>query len=367
MHPAKETSASSDVSRGERPLYFVNGWVDAAAIGGLSILAFIFLRLFWGSEPATPAVRTTATVLSFFINYPHFSATIYRLYQDKANIRQFPVTSLVVPVVITCAVLASLWQPAIVAPWFVTLYLFWSPYHYSGQTLGISALYARRSGFRLGQVERAAISGFVLSTFLVSFARAQNNAATPSFLDIPLSMFRFPEWFIAAGVMVMIASAAIFLVLIAHWSREHRRLPPVIILLPAATQFIWFMPTHKGMPFLEFVPLFHSLQYLYIAWVVQMGRRLDRPGQRPHRRAIAVETLKWLLANCAGGIVLFLLSPLLFFWSDAPSGTITAILITAVNVHHFFVDGVIWRLREVSERSPLMMNIRQFGRAAQNP
>jgi hypothetical protein len=44
---------------------------------------------------------------------------------------------------------------------------------------------------------------------------------------------------------------------------------PLIVLLPAFTQYVWFVATPAGQ-FGYMVPFFHSLQYLLIAWSVQM-------------------------------------------------------------------------------------------------
>jgi hypothetical protein len=40
--------------------------------------------------------------------------------------------------------------------------------------------------------------------------------------------------------------------------------------------------------------------------------------------------------------------------------TIAGILAAAVNIHHFFVDGVIWKLRDPATSSALMMNIAEL-------
>src|SRR5215470_4954099 len=72
-----------------RSPYFVNGWVDASLIGGLSIVTWLGLRAFYTGADTKPLV-TTALVLSLFVNFPHFSATVYRLYQSSEHTRQFP-------------------------------------------------------------------------------------------------------------------------------------------------------------------------------------------------------------------------------------------------------------------------------------
>src|ERR1700676_3631132 len=51
-----------------RPLYFVNGWLDLAVIGGLSIAVFAVARIFFGG-PASREIGQAAAVLSVFVNY----------------------------------------------------------------------------------------------------------------------------------------------------------------------------------------------------------------------------------------------------------------------------------------------------------
>src|SRR5690348_149224 len=97
------------------PLYFVNRWVDGALIGGLSLLAWLGFQLFYANGDPEPVSRV-ALALSFVVNFPHFSATVYRLYQKPDNIRQFPVTACGLPVVIVAGIAASVWQPQLIAP-----------------------------------------------------------------------------------------------------------------------------------------------------------------------------------------------------------------------------------------------------------
>jgi hypothetical protein len=334
--------------------YFINGWLDTAVIGGLSIIVFLMLRLFSDGRAAAVATQGAA-ILAIFVNYPHFSATVYRLYQSPDNIRQFPVTAFGVPLLIIGAVAASVWQPESVAPYFVTLFLIWSPFHYSGQTIGITMLYARRGGFEVGRGQRLALSAFVYSTFIVSFAYPYS--AEPAIrYGVSIPVIHFPAWFGAAMITVMCMGAAVFLYFALVWCRSRRRLPPAIILLPAVAQFVWFMPGRQTAMFYEFVPLFHSLQYLYIAWALQIGLRLGGQTQAAAHGSVLRESLRWALRNYAGGILLFIALPWLLFWVNLPVVTTAGIVIAAVNIHHFFVDGVIWKLRNTAETSPLMMN-----------
>ncbi|TDI37111.1 MAG: hypothetical protein E2P02_23420 [Acidobacteria bacterium] len=104
-------------------------------------------------------IYATSAALLVVVNWPHFSATCFRLYHSRANVAQYPMTVLAVPFIILAGVWASFVEPDAVAPYFVKLYLIWSPYHFSGQTLGISLLYARRAGVRFAPWERFTLAG----------------------------------------------------------------------------------------------------------------------------------------------------------------------------------------------------------------
>ncbi len=339
----------------QRSVYFVSAWADIAMIGGLSIVAFAALRLFTDGS-VTPAILQTVAITSLFVNYPHFSATIYRLYQSPDNIRQFPVTAIAVPIMMVGAVAASLWQPNTVAPYFVVLFLIWSPFHYSGQTIGITMLYARRGGVSIDGWSRLALCTFVYSTFIVSLTHSTNSEPIVRY-GVSIPVIRFPGWFDGLVIAAMSAGAVAFLVFIGLWARQQRRLPPAIVLVPALTQFVWFLPGRQTAMFYEFVPLFHCLQYLYIAWAMQIGLRLNEPVKPDAApRTVSGESLRWAWRNYVGGLALFIALPWIVFWVDVPLVTTAGIVIAAVNIHHFFVDGVIWKLRNTGETSPLMMS-----------
>ena len=123
-----------------RGLYFVGPVVDSSVLGGVSILAYVVI--YWASSriPMT-TIHAASAALLVVVNHPHFSATVYRLYHSRANIAQYPMTALVVPFVVVGGVWASFASPEVVAPLFIKLYLIWSPYHFSGQSFGISMVW----------------------------------------------------------------------------------------------------------------------------------------------------------------------------------------------------------------------------------
>ena len=345
-----------------RSLYFVNWWADTLIIGGLSILVWIALLAFYNSADTQP-IFWLSLVLSLVVNYPHFSATVYRLYQSPDNIRQFPVTAWGLPLILFGAVGASFWQPDVIAPYFLMLFLLWSPYHYSGQTIGLTMVYARRAGFPIGRRERMALSAFVFSAFVYGVIRFQQTGSGGGFTDVygmSVPAFPLPDWMDAAAQAVMWTGVLVFAGFAFVWCLEQKRLMPPIVLLPALTHFVWFVPGASLKSFWIVVPFFHSLQYLLIALVMQLKVRIDGVGGEHSWRRIGAEARRWGSRNILGGMLLFIGLPAAFSWLPLPLMTTAGILAVAVNIHHFFVDGVIWKLRDTATSSALMMNIAEF-------
>jgi hypothetical protein len=337
-------------------LYFVNAPVDFLLIGGASIVTFILLRQFH-SPQRTEDIWTAGTILLWVGNWPHFSATSYRLYHTRGNIMQYPVTALVIPWLIVAAVAGSLWSPTVIAPYFIKLLLIWSPYHFSGQTLGITLLYARRSGFKIGKWERLALSTFIYGTFITQTARFETNVAGSDFYGIRYPGMGLPEWTVTVATTAMWIGGAAFLFFAARWCLNNRRWLPPIVLLPAATQYVWFVHSAGIESYQEFVPFFHSVQYMLIAWSVQLKEKMDVRHIRPGLGYVLSESARWGILNFIGGACLFFMLPRLLAETGVQLAFATGVVFAAIQIHHFFVDGVIWKLKNKTVSSPLMVNL----------
>jgi len=347
-----------------RKLYFLSAPLDFALVGALSIVAFVALRLFYTAE-RTSSVITLGIQLAWICNWPHFAATSYRLYHSKDNVRQYPLTALLAPLLVACGALGSFASPGQVAPYFIKLVTIWSPYHFSGQTLGVCLIYARRAGFSFNKKERFALSSFIYSTFIAQTVRYEMGLQTFNDSGIPYPSLGLPSWAGTAANIWMAASAVLLVVMLARSCAKARRLLPPIVLLPALTQWVWFAPGGNWRSFAEFVPFFHSLQYLMIAWSLQLKERLDAGGLIPSKRYVFSESARWGLKNFGLGAALFWGLPHLAALMGAPLAFSTGVIVGAVQLHHFFVDGVIWKLKRRSVSSPLMVDLSELIRPPQ--
>lgn len=339
----------------QRP-YFVNAPVDFLFIGGASIVAFALMSFFY-TDTRTPEVIAIAVFLMWIINWPHFSMSTYRLYQSKSQSRQYPFTSYVIPWVVIAGMVLSFAYPEEIAPYFVKLFILWSPYHFSGQTIGITMIYARRSGVQFGQWERRALHWFVYGTFLLSSIRAETSREGFQYYGIQYPSFGVPDWAVSVTEFGFWFAAIMFVGLVILWINRNRKWIPAIVILPAVTQYVWFIQSIYMPSFQEFVPLFHSLQYVLVAWALQLKVKLDQSGATPSGAFVWHETLRWGVINLAGGAVLFALFPAAGALAGFPPFFAEGVIIAAVQIHHFFVDGVIWKMRHGTVANPLMMHI----------
>lgn len=322
-------------------------------------MIFYLLMREFHSGMRTDRIIWWGVALSWVVNWPHFSATSYRLYGNPDHLRQYPVTAIAAPILVTAAVLGSFASPLVIAPYFVKLFLIWSPYHFSGQSIGVSLLYARRGQHKVDSMERFVLSGFIYGTFLVNSLRADVGTIGYEYYGVHVPGFGLPAWVPTVAQAWMYTCGVVFVVLLLRAAFQERRLPPFMYLVPGLTQYTWFVlggySTSAG--FAEFVPFFHSLQYLLIAWAMQLKEKADRehiPGTASY---VSVESLRWYALNFVGGVILFWALPHLVNDAGMPLALATAVLICAVQIHHFFVDGVIWKLKTKSVVSPLLVNV----------
>lgn len=312
--------------------------IDAVLIGlGSVAVALVFgLRPSWG---ASANVATTASWLVWIANYPHFAATNYRLYHRRSNLAQYPATALAVPVIVTAGMAGALASPAVIAPAFVLVYQLWSPYHFSGQTVGVTMVYARRLEFPVTSRMRWALGAFVFATFGYQIARFAASTSDFTFYGVTAPALGVPHWVVWAAERWMWLTAALAGAAGAHAALTARRMIPLLVIVPPAAQFVWFAAAPAGL-FYYLVPFFHSVQYLLMAWAVETSEQRGRP-----RLAL---TARWFAINVALGVALFWVLPRAATLSGRSLASCTAVVFAGVQLHHFFVDGVIWRLRHAS-------------------
>ena len=336
-------------SKAQATPWIYNPWLDL--IVGCGAWSAPLLLLSYTAIASN--VRAWAVVfyaLALFFNYPHYMATIYRAYhraEDFAKYRIFTVH--ITGLILLTLVLSHFWFRLL--PWIFTIYLTWSPWHYSGQNYGLFMMFARRAGANPDtSTRRALYSAFIISYLILFLGFHTGPSNDPLFLSlgIPATVSRWEQIVLGAGFVALSVYGLSRLARDAGW----RKLIPSLTLF--SSQFLWFLlpagiSLIKGLDIPQnrysngVLAVMHSAQYLWITSYYARREANDgegKPGQswRP---------VVYFGVLILGGIALFVPGPWLASRAFHHDFTASFLIFTAlVNIHHFILDGAIWKLRD---------------------
>lgn len=333
---------------------FVSPAFDLLLIGGgLSLLVLGYLSLYPDSA-FMGVVQGNLWLMIWLSNSAHFAGSTVRLYTKPGAFESMPFATMGLPIV-TLAVLGfGLIWPEPVGQSLQALYLTWSPYHYAAQSYGLAVMYAYR-GEGLADGQKSLIRLTAMLPFIYLFVSA--DGAGVAWL-LPASMLAQPGVGQARAVLGGLALGGGLILPAVVWAlslRPAAQRLPLISLCALVANSLWLTLLAHEPALLGPVTVFHGIQYLAIltAFHARERRRLDPQGPSG-----LVHGLRFYAVCLVLGYLLFQVWPwtgVLLGFSYAESVIVSA---AVVNIHHFLVDGYIWRLKgdrnyaTVSEAAP---------------
>jgi hypothetical protein len=366
-----------DTKASAAPAAIITPIVDTICSGGLSVAVIIGL-LFYGV--VYPDGRTVTFSFDLFlvtnlvINWPHFMASYWLLYSNRQNLRTHPMVAVVLPLVlfgfIAYSFVVALINPAGAAesPRFVMqvlgplspLLLAW---HYTGQSWGMTACFAFIAGLRMSVGERRLIrSGFLtLAVFHVLLSWEVMNAAQtfgPQ-AELAEAVLAFA---LATCRLAVVATVLAGLLGFRRLAVRHGRSIPVRCWLPWAATFGWYALVDILPGWFVLLQVFHALQYLTFPLRVEANQHAAAStGARRVRLHMA---LYYLALVVVGGAAFIGPSRLESISAIIPLGAMVAI---GINVHHYFTDGVLWKIRNPEVREALFGHLQLPGSGGPAP
>lgn len=337
--------------------------------GGATLFLFPLawlLRRALGLDAAELAVGFVTFHAAHVINDPHFSVTYLLFYRDVRNRAlgdvwdsaqrvRYWVAGLVVPLALAAwlgfALRARSAQALGLAMELMFLLVGW---HYVKQGFGVLTVLSARRGVQWSTLERRV----VLAHCFAGWAYAWSNPSTPAkeveqsgviYVALP----RPPLLETIAGAAFGVSTLVLVWVLSRKWQKDGR-LPPLAPLAGLLiTVWLWTVYSSVDGLMVYVIPALHSVQYLYFVWLLRRNsaRHDERAfGPKPRERLLLLSfgavLLGWLLFHAApelldgafaratrASAVDFALGATPFF----------AAFFAFVNVHHYFMDHVIWR------------------------
>jgi len=337
--------------------WIYNPWLDLI-VGCGAWSAPLLLVSYFSIASSTRAWALVFYALALFFNYPHYMATIYRAYHRAEDFHKYRIFTVHITALLALTlVLSHSWVR--ILPWIFTIYLTWSPWHYSGQNYGLFMMFARRAGATPTNATRRTLYGAFIVSYLILFLGFHTGASTdPLFISIgiPEAVSRWEQILLAVAFVLLAGFGLSRLVRETGW----RKLLPSLTLF--SSQFLWFLlpatiSLIKGLEIPQsryssgVLAVMHSAQYL---WITSYYARREASGENSGNwRAWA-----YFGVLIAGGIALFVPGPWLASRLFHHDFTRSFLIFTAlVNIHHFILDGAIWKLRD-GRIASLLLNSR---------
>lgn len=361
-------AASHTNRRGTSSRWLIGPGVDLLAGCGLGYLA-VFAVLAAAGPPIRQIIPLSLLpLLALTFSAPHYGATLLRVYQDPDDRRRYASVTTGATLLVAAAFLVSLKLHAL-GTLLVTIYLIWSPWHYSGQNFGISLMFLGRRGVETDSRMRTALHASFVIPFLIFTVQTNGEAPNALFAsniatqgsDAALRLYQQ----VPLGIPAAIQGAAIVALLVAYvlallsFATLALRKNPLRDVAPAfaiiTTQSFWFalpacvrlwdlapgilpLDSRTSLYAFQWVATGHAVQYLWIT--IYYNRKSGaRPGSWSfYGKSLLAGQVLWTLP-------MFAFAPAITGAYEY-SGDLAILVAAAINIHHFILDGAIWKLRD---------------------
>jgi branched-subunit amino acid transport protein len=337
--------------------------LEVALMGGLSILAFLVVWATVDKGGSLMAVSQLAFSLAFVVNHPHFLSSYVLLYGDfRKEIftrRRYFWAAVVAPVILAgCLITALVTANQNLMAHVITSMFFFVGWHYVKQVFGCIVVTSAQRKKYYSLFERRVILVNLFATWFVSWLSNQvrygegtgDGANAFAFYGIPHYRLNLHPFFlyVTYGVMAL-TFAAILYIHVERYIRKGLK-PSAPGVVAFAALYCWYIPSIIHPAFAYFIPLFHSLQYMAFVWALkrnQVAHEIRELSGEAWRRAWVNRFFGFFLLAVTLGALTFELIPKTLDAQNLISGMgpspFLASFLLFINIHHYFIDNVIWR------------------------
>lgn len=340
-------------------------------VGGATLvlfpLAWLARRAF-GLDAAELAVGFTAFHAAHLVNDPHFSVT-YLLFYRNARERTFG--GAFTPAQRARYLFAGFVAPLALVAWaasaiaagsarslgfMLELMFFLVGWHYVKQGFGVLLVLSGRRGVHYGAGERRVLLAHALAGWAFAWANPAVAAREVEEKGVVYTALAHPRSVEVVTFALFAASAVALAVMLVRKARRDERLPPLTPLVGYLVSiWLWSILSSVDPLMVYLVPALHSLQYLYFVWLLRRNEARVEEAAPTFGRPTHERLLVLAVSAVALGFVQFHLAPELLDvarWLVPRRTPATldlgvtpwfAALFAVVNLHHYFMDMVIWR------------------------
>lgn len=353
----------------------ISRFVEFLAVGGLTPILFPLswlARRTLGLDAAEYAVGFTMFHAAHVINDPHFSVTYFLFYRDvkarafgdafsRAQRARYWLAGFVVPVALAAWATTSLvTKSAHALGLLIQLMFLLVGWHYVKQGFGVMTVLSARRGVIFSRAERIAILAHCFAGWAYAWASPFDPGREVEEKGVVYMTVAHPRGLEALTFALFVASAVLLVVALGRkWLRE-RKLPigtPLLAMLCS----VWAWSIYSSIdPLVRYVvPALHSIQYLYFVWLMKGNQAKEREGPpwfetsakvRLGILAASALALGWVLFHAAPKVLDAALVSKAERFTDLGPTPYFAALYALVNLHHYFMDYVVWRRENPESR-----------------
>lgn len=331
---------------------------DAMMMGGASIIFCLCSWMFMDKSSAINTIGTLAFALAFICNHPHFLSSYILLYGDYrkriVTQRSYFWAAVIVPILLGGTIIGA-WVrgDARMMAHVITAMYFFVGWHYVKQVFGCIIVTSAQRKIYYTKAQRNLILFNLFTTWFMSWAQSHVGGGSFQFYGISHYSLGLPPWTMIA---IYALSGVSFLGIVALQTRMYidkgvLPSPPAVMALLAL--YAWYIPSASHPGFAYLIPFFHSLQYLAFVGRLkgnEVRASLKGLADRQWRLNFVKRLGGWALGALVLGALAFEIIPDIMDaqgWipANGAMGTnpMLAGILLFINIHHYFIDNVIWR------------------------
>lgn len=362
----------------------IHPYVDFLCLGGLSLLCLVAVTVFPEHGISIAQASLYSVMMSHVINAPHFAHSYHLFYRDfkkkisassdTGSLRwRYMFAGIVVPVVLVGFFAFCYFDKnTMLLGYGANAMFFFVGWHYVKQGYGILIVDS--------VLKRQFLSSFEKKVFLVNaylcwicfwfWVNTNEESVFHAFWGIPYRLWTLPpEYNDGMALLAMISTGVMVNMFCLRLYRQGwQGLPWTGLVAYLASIYVWLLPYSFDPVYFYFIPMFHSLQYLPVVWRFELNRSQGIQGHRmsyglrrflPWMSQAQAHLILFIAIGCIAGYAMFWLVPQ-FFDRVIPyhheTFSTTLFMFTSwifINVHHYFLDNVMWRRENKSVQQHL--------------
>ncbi len=240
--------------------------------------------------------------------------------------------------------------------WLIQLMFLLVGWHYVRQGFGVLTVLSARHDVHLSTSEQRVLSGHALAAWAYAWASPADPGTEMEERGVVYTSLSHGPLLEGVTLVIFAASTVAMVWVLARRRFRAERLPPLGA-LAGYLSALWSWTVYSRVePLVVYViPALHSAQYLYFVWLLKRGGALEAQ-ERPFSSRPAAVQLALLAASAVGlAWVVFHGVPetldAAFFTQrgrrvdpgNLGAAPFVAAMFVCVNIHHYFMDHVIWR------------------------